>query len=91
MRPRSIVGVLQALEILTPENLERLRASAEKTGAARVIRAVVDYQEAADAYKRRRARPLELARCHVELMQALEQNADELRGVAGALVKLFRP
>lgn len=89
-RARGILGVLQALDVLTPERLERIKRHAEKTGAARVLRALKAYDEAVREYKAGRGKPLALARAHAELLAALEQNADEVRGVASQLVALFR-
>lgn len=85
-----MLGVLQALDVLTPERLERIRRHAEKTGAARVLRALKAYDDVVRRYKLRQAKPLELARAHAELVGALEQNANEVRGVASQLVALFR-
>jgi hypothetical protein len=89
-RARGILGVLQGLDLLTPERLERIKRSAEKTGAARVLRALKAYDDAVRAYKAGQAKPLALARAHAELVSALEQNANEVRGVASHLVALFR-
>ena len=89
-RTRTVLGVLQALDVLTPERLERIKRSAEKTGAARVLRAIQTYDEVVRAYKAGQAKPLALARAHAELVAALEQNANEVRGVASHLVALFR-
>lgn len=89
-RARGVLGVLQALDVLTPERLERIKRHAEKTGAARVLRALREYDDVVKRYKLRQAKPLELARAHSELLAALEQNAEEVRGVATQLVALFR-
>lgn len=89
-RARGLLGVLEALEVLTPERLERLARHASRTGAARVLRAVKDYDATVTRYKLRQAKPLELARAHAELVAALEQNAREVRGTASQLVALFR-
>lgn len=87
---RGVLGVLQALDILTPERLARIQRHATKTGAARVLRALETYDDAVKRYKLRQARPMELARAHAELLAALEQNAREVRGVASQLAALFR-
>lgn len=89
-RARGLLGVLEALDVLTPERLERIKRHAAKTGAARVLRAVKAYDDVVQRYKLRQAKPLELARAHAELLAALEQNATEVRGVASQLVALFR-
>lgn len=89
-RARGVLGVLQALDVLTPERLERIKRHAERTGAARVLRALRTYDDVVKRYKLRQARPLELAHAHAELLAALEQNAEEVRGVATQLVALFR-
>lgn len=86
---RSLLGVLQAMDMLTPERLQRLKQHAERTGAARVLRALKNYDDVVRRYKLRQARPLELATAHAELLAAMEQNASEVRGVAGALYRLL--
>lgn len=90
MAAKGMLGVLEALDVLTPERLERLKKQAAKTGAARVLRAVKEYDRVVQAYKRREAKPLELARAHGELLAALEQNGEEVRGVASLIVSVFR-
>lgn len=89
-RARSFLGVLQAMDILTPERLERMKQHAAKTGAARALRALQAYDEAVRAYKAGTGKPLALARAHAELLAALEQNGREVRGVASRLAALFQ-
>ena len=90
MPAKGMLGVLEALDVLTPERLERIKRQAAKTGAARVLRAVKEYDRIVQSYKRREAKPLELARAHGELLAALEQNGSEVRGVASLIANAFR-
>jgi hypothetical protein len=90
MAARGLLGVLEALDVLTPERLERIKRRAAQTGAARVARAAKAYDQVVGDYKQRKAKPMALAHAHAELMAALEQNADEVRGVFSQLVNVFR-
>lgn len=89
-RVREMLGVLEALDVLTPERLERIKRNAAKTGAARVLRALQAYDQAVTAYKQGRARPLALAHAHAELMAAMEQSAGEIRSIASQLIAVLR-
>lgn len=84
-RARGLLGLLEAMDILTPERLERLQRRAAKTGAVRVARAARAYNEAVAEYKAGRAKPLALAHAHAELVAALEQNAKEVHGLVSRI------
>lgn len=88
-RARGVLGLLESMDILTPERLERLQRRAEKTGAVRVAKAAKAYDEAIKEYKQGRAKPLALARAHGELVAALEQNGRDVRGVFSRLAAFF--
>lgn len=90
MPARGLLGVLEAMEILTPAKLERFRRRAEKTGAVRAANAIRAYQQVTADYKAGKAKPLALAHAHAELLQALEQNGREVRGVFSRLADVFQ-
>lgn len=87
---RETAEVLRALGVLTPERVERIKAKAAATGAARVVRAATAYQQTVSDYKEGRAKPLELASVHAELLAALEQNGTEFQAAISQLAALFR-
>ncbi len=87
---REAAKVLRALGVLTPERVERIKAKASATGAARAVRAAAAYQQTVSNYKEGRAKPLELASAHDELLAALEQNGDEFQAAVSQLAALFR-
>ena len=90
MPARGLLGLLEAMDILTPQRLERLQRRAAKTGAARVARAAKAYNDVVAEYKAGRAKPFALAHAHAELVAALEQNAKECHRVASRLAAFFR-
>lgn len=90
MPARGLLGLLEAMDILTPERLERLQRRAAKTGAVRVARAARAYNDVVAEYKAGRAKPFALAHAHAELVAALEQNANECHRLVSRIRAFLR-